>query len=137
MKNNDLELSIISCLLFKPELMKQVIVKDEHFKKHYRVWRFINAVYEKFGTLDIDLMYSVCSNKSQWTLMAYIEEILEYEPVVSNFMKYQERLIEMSNEEKKETEKINQIYYLANKLLARDISINDFEQEIERVVGEN
>ena len=61
---NDIELSIMSCLLLKPELMKDVIVKEEHFKKHLKLWKFLNAVYKKFGTFDTNLLYSICKDKS-------------------------------------------------------------------------
>lgn len=129
--NDDLELSIISCLLLKPELFNELIVKDEHFVKHQRIWKFIKAVYDKFGTLDISLMYSVCSTRSQYKLVLYIQELLDYEPAPSNFMKYQERLIEQFNESKKEQQIINQIYDLSNELFTRQITLGDFIKKIE------
>ena len=44
-KYNDLELSILSCLLQRPELMKNVILEDKHFKKHLNIWIFMKSVY--------------------------------------------------------------------------------------------
>jgi len=129
--NIDLELSIISCLLYKPELFNELIVKEEHFVKHQRIWKFIKAIYDKFGTLDVALMYSVCSTRSQYKLVLYVQELLEYEPAPSNFMKYQERLIEQFDESKKEQQIINQIYDLSNELFTRKITLGDFIKKIE------
>ena len=40
-KTNDLEKSILSCLLIKPELMEQLILEDKHFIKNQRMWQFM------------------------------------------------------------------------------------------------
>lgn len=131
MKNNDLELSIMSCLLLKPELMNQVIVKDEHFKRHVKLWKFMNAFYDKFKTYDTALMYSVCKNK--WKIINYIEELLNYEPTPSNFMKYQEALIEECKQSENERRIADKVYNLANELFVGKINLEEFKETFEKI----
>ena len=64
-KIDDLEFSILSCLLIKPELMENVILEDKHFKRTQRMWQFMKSFYKKFKTFDINLMYSICKDKWQ------------------------------------------------------------------------
>lgn len=131
MKNTDLELSIMSCLLLKPELMNQVIVKDEHFKRHVKLWKFMNAFYSKFKTYDTALMYSVCKNK--WKIINYIEELLNYEPTPSNFMKYQEALIEECKQSENERRTADKVYNLANELFVGKINLEEFKETFEKI----
>ena len=42
---NDLELSILSCIVQKPELMEQVILDDKYFVKHKKIWLFLKSFY--------------------------------------------------------------------------------------------
>ena len=92
-KIDDLEFAILSCLLIKPELMEKVILEDKHFKRTQRMWQFMKAFYKKFKTFDINLMYSICKDK--WQIVEYISLLLELEPTVSAFDKYQKQLIEL------------------------------------------
>lgn len=125
----DLELNIMSCLLIKPELMNDIILKDEHFKKHQRLWQFMKAFYKKFKTFDIQLMYSVCKDK--WHIVSYIQKLVEIEPTSHNFNKYQQRLIEQCNEDEKDKWFIDLAYELANKLYVRSITVDDFKNQID------
>ena len=131
MKNTDLELSIMSCLLLKPELMNQVIVKDEHFKRHVKLWKVMNAFYSKFKTYDTALMYSVCKDK--WKIINYIEELLNYEPTPSNFMKYQEALIEECKQSENERRIADKVYNLANELFVGKINLEEFKETFEKI----
>ena len=59
-KYNDLEMSILSCLLLKPELlMESLIIEDKHFIKHKKLWVFMKEFYNKFHNFDITLMCSI------------------------------------------------------------------------------
>ena len=91
-KIDDLEFSILSCLLIKPELMEKVILEDKHFKRTQRMWQFMKSFYKKFKTFDINLMYSICKDK--WQIVEYMSLLLEFEPTASSFDKYQKQLIE-------------------------------------------
>ncbi|MBR1653658.1 MAG: hypothetical protein IJ690_02010 [Clostridia bacterium] len=129
--HEDLELSIMSCLLCKPKLMENIIVEEKHFKKHKGLWKFMNAFYDKFKTFDISLMYSVCKDK--YHIVNYIELLIDYEPAPSNFMKYQERLIEIYEESEKEVWIINKIYDLSNLLMIRKINLKEFEEKLKNI----
>ena len=130
-KIDDLEFTILSCLLQKPELMEQLILEDKHFIKTQRMWQFMKAFYKMFGTFDINLMYSVCKDK--WQIVNYIIMILDYEIVTCNFDKYQKQLIELYEESKKEKWIIEKIYELANSLLVRNISTSDFRNKVDEI----
>ena len=130
-KTNDLEKSILSCLLIKPELMEQLILEDKHFVKNQRMWQFMKAFYNKFKTFDIQLMASVCKDK--WQIMNYIIMLLDYEVVTCNFDKYQKQLIELYEESKKEKWIIDKIYELANNLYVRNVDLQEFELNKEKI----
>lgn len=130
-KYNDLEMSILSCLLQRPELMSEVVLEDKHFKKHKRVWIFMKSIYKKFGTFDIVLMNSVCKNKYQ--LMEYVRWLLEVEPAPSLFTKYQQQLIDLYNEEEKDTFFIDKIYQYANDLYVRNINVKQFKDKVDEL----
>ena len=51
----DLEISILSCLLQKPELMEDTILEDKYFTKHKKIWLFMKAFYKRFNNFDITL----------------------------------------------------------------------------------
>lgn len=130
-KTNDLEKSILSCLLIKPELMEQLILEDKHFVKNQRMWQFMKAFYNKFKTFDIQLMASVCKDK--WQIVNYIIMLLDYEVVTCNFDKYQKQLIELYEESKKEKWIIDKIYELANNLYVRNIELKDFDYNLKKI----
>ena len=130
-KIDDLEFAILSCLLIKPELMGKVVLEDKHFRKTQRMWQFMKSFYKKFKTFDINLMYSICKDK--WQIVEYISLLLEFEPTASAFDKYQKQLIELYEEQEKDKWIIEKVYELANELLVRNISTNDFKKEIDKI----
>ncbi len=127
-KYNDLEISILSCLLLKPKLMDNIKLEDKHFIKHHRLWLFMKAFYKKFGTFDISLMYSVADNKYQFT--EYMAWLLEVEPSPSLFELYEQQLIDLYNENKKDKYIIEEVYKLANDLFVRNITTDDFKHKV-------
>lgn len=129
-KYYDLEYTIMSCLLQRPELMKEIKLKDKHFVKTKRFWKFMQSFYEKFGNFDVNLMAS--TTKNNYTIMMYIEQLLDVEPAPSRFNQYQEQLIDLYNEKKKERYIIDRIYKFANDLYVKNITIDEFKQECER-----
>ena len=131
---NDLELSILSCLLIKPELMNELILEDKHFVKHQRLWQFMKAFYKKFQTFDIQLMYSVCRDK--WHIVGYMVMLLDKEPTYYNFKKYQNQLIELYEENKKDKIIIDSVYKLANDLYVRNITTSEFKNKIDEIYKE-
>ena len=127
----NLEMSILSCLLLKPELMQQTKLKDEHFKKHKRLFKFMKAFYEKFGNFDLNLMYSVTKNKYQ--LLMYIEMLLKVEPIPEHIKFYEEELINLYNQNEKDVWITDKIYDVAMGLWTRNITTEDFKMRIDEI----
>lgn len=130
-KYNDLELSILSCLLYKPELMEQIIVEDKHFIKHKKIWLFMKSFYNKFHNFDFALMYSICKDK--YRIVEYIKWLLEQEIHISRFNDYQKQLIDLYDELEKEKYIIEKIYSLANDLYVRSIDSNEFKIKLDDI----
>lgn len=127
----DLELNVLSCILIKPDLMKEVKLEDKYFKKHQRTWQFIKACYKKFGTLDIQMMYAICKNK--YHLIEYLVQIIDIEPTYSNFNKYQDMLIQQYEESKKDKWIKEKIYVLANDLYVGNVKVNEFQNKVQEI----
>ena len=130
-KYNDLEMSILSCLLLEPKLMDELIIGEKYFVKHYKLFIFMKEFYKRFGNFDITLMCSI--NKNRYEMMEYIIMLIDIEVTTKNFKLYQEQLIALYNEKKKEQWKIEQIYSLANSLLVRNINTNEFRSKVTEV----
>ena len=128
-KYNDLEISLLSCILIKPELMEEVVLDDKYFIKTKRIWLFMKSFYKKFGTFDLTLMCSVVKEKYQ--LVNYLEKILDVEPTPALFQKYQQQLIDLYNEKEKDKIIIEKTYELANELLLRNITPFEFKKQID------
>ena len=127
----DLEINILSCILQKPKLIDKVILEDKHFIKFKKLWMFLRACYKKFGDLDLKIMYSIIKNKYQF--MEYIEWLIEVEPSTQNFDKYQQQLIDLFNENKKNKWIRENIYDLANNLLIKNIEVEDFRCRVDEI----
>lgn len=130
-KYNNLECSILSCLLIKPDLMNEVILEDKHFVNYQRVWQFMKKFYKKFGNFDIVLMCSVANN--QYKFMDYIIDILNYEPTYTNFDLYQKQLIDLYSEEEKDKWIIKRVYEEVCDLWVRNINTNEFKKKIDDI----
>lgn len=130
-KYNDLEMTILSCLILKPEFMEKRKFEDKHIVKHKRLWEFMKAFYKKFGNFDPALMFDMCSNN--WKLVMYIERLADLELFPSHFEEYQNRLIEAFEESEKEKWIIEKVYELANDLYCRNIEIDDFRHKIDKI----
>lgn len=130
-KYNDLELSILSCLLQKPSLMNEVILEDKHFIKHQKIWLFMKAFYKKFGNFDLTLMMNISKNK--YRMIEYILWIIEKEPAPSLFGQYQIQLINEYNQLKKDKWIIEEVYKVANDLFVRNITTNDFKEKVDNI----
>lgn len=127
-KYNDLETSILSILLQKPELMDKLIIDDKYFIKQKKMWLFMKEFYKIFGNFDLNLMFSVCKNK--YHLMSYIEQLILSEPCVSLFEEYQKQLIKEYDELKKDKWIREKVYELANDYYMMNLSLEEFKKEI-------
>ncbi len=127
-KYNDLETSILSILLQKPELMDKLIIGDKYFIKQRKIWLFMKEFYKIFGNFDLNLMFSVCKNK--YHLMSYIEQLILSEPCASLFEEYQKQLIKEYDELKKDKWIREKVYELANDYYMMNLSLEEFKKEI-------
>ena len=127
-KYYDLEINILSCLLQKPELMQKLILEDKHFVKNQRLWQFMKAFYKKFNTFDIPLMYSVCKDK--FKLVMYFEWLVDVIPAPSLFQKYQEQLIELYEQTRKEKWIKEKLFELANDLYVGNVELKNYIENI-------
>lgn len=130
-KYDDLEICILSCLLIKPDLMKNIKFEDKHIRKHKGMWKFMKAFYNKFGNFDINLMHSVCKDK--WHIINYIELLACEDGLPCYFEDYQNRLIEEYNETQKDDYIIDKIYDLNMDLICRRIKTNDYKYKIDEI----
>lgn len=130
-KYYNLEASILSCLLQKPELMEKVVLEDKCFINYNKLWKFMKTFYEKFHNFDIVLMCSM--TKPQYKFIMYIKDLINIEPIPEHFEIYQKTLIELFEEGKKEKWLIEKIYDLANELLVRKINTNEFREKVEEI----
>ncbi len=130
-KYTDLEMSIISCFLQQPDLIKKIDGKEKYFIKHKKLILFLKAIYNKFGCFDINLMCNACKN--EYKLMDYIVWLVQLEPIPSHIDLYIHELEELRVELKKDKWIREKIYYLASKLLIKSIDINDFNIELQEI----
>ena len=127
----DLECTVLSCLLQKPELMEQCILEDKHFVKNKRIWKFMKAFYSKFHNFDLSSMCSVASSKAK--LMQYIIMVLDAEPLVSRFEQYQQQLIDLYEESEKDKWIIDKVYDATMELWVRSKTTQEFKDRIEEI----
>ena len=127
----DLEISILSCLLQRPELMEDTILKDMYFVKHKKIWLFMKAFYKRFKNFDITLMMSISKNK--YRMSEYICWLIDQEPAPSLFKQYEKQLIDLYNEKQKEKWIIEKAYELANDLYVRNIKIEEYIDKIKEI----
>lgn len=130
-KYNNLEISILSILLQKPELMDKLIIDDKYFIKQKKMWLFMKAFYKKFQCFDLSLMFSVCKNK--FHLVSYIEQLALAEPSISLFEEYQKQLIQEYDELNKDRWIREKIFELSNSLYVQSIDLDTFKKELENI----
>lgn len=128
---SDLELTILSCLLQKAELMKELKLENKHFKKYKRLFIFMKAVYQKFGDFDIPIMATISKNK--YRFMDYIELLIDKEPAPSRFNLYQDLLIELYNQSEKEKYIKEKIYELAIDFYIGKITSGQFKEKLKLI----
>lgn len=122
---DSLELDILSCLVQKPELMDKVKLEEKHFIKYRMLWVFLKAIYKKFGDFDLTIMTTVSQNK--FKIIDYIVLLIDREPAPSKFETYQNLLLELYQEKKRERFLKDKIYKLATELYVGELDLESFE----------
>lgn len=128
---DDLEISILCCFLQKPKLIDEMILEDKHFIRYKRIWLFIKAAYKRFGTLDVNLLYSIAEDK--YGIMLAIEWIIGYDGFPSLCLEYQKQLIALYEEKKKNKYIREKVFEVANDLYVQNISIEEFKEKLNKI----
>lgn len=134
-KYKNLELTVLSCIMQKPELMHETILKDEYFLNYKRLWIFIKAFYNKFQTLDFNLMFAVVKDKENF--LNTMIELYDFELLPHNFKKYEQALIETYKQNGEDVKTIQNIYELATQLYVRKIDLDEFKEHISKLLQES
>ena len=127
-KYTDLEISVLSLLLQKPDLMKKTRLENKYFIKHKKIWIFMNEFYKRFGNFDLTLMMAVSKNK--YRMVEYIVWLIDQEASPSLFKVYEQQLIDEYNQTKKNKYVIEKVYELANSLYVGNITLTDFNKNL-------
>ena len=124
----DLEISVLSLILQKPDLMKNTRLENKYFIKHKKIWIFMNEFYKRFGNFDLTLMMAVSKNK--YRMIEYIAWLIDQEASPSLFKVYEQQLIDEYNQTKKNKYVIEKVYELANSLYVGNITLTDFNKNL-------
>ena len=128
MKNYEyLEKAVLNCFIIDPNLFKKTRLEGKHFKKYSRLFNFLKNFYNKFGTFDISLMGSVCSNPSE--AIDYIADIIDTTSVPGRFNLYETQLLKFYND----FNTIEEIHILEHKLYTRELDLEDFKNELKGI----
>lgn len=131
-KYKNLELTVLSCIMQKPELMQGTILKDEYFINYKRIWIFMRSFYEKYESLDFNLMFAVVKDKENF--LNTMIELYDFELLPHNFKKYEQALIEAYNQNEEDVKTIERIYNLATQLYVRKIDLKEFKDKMNDVI---
>jgi hypothetical protein len=88
----------------------------------------MKAYYKKFGTFDSEFMCKVASNK--YKMVDYLKVLSQLEPTPANFEMYENLLIELYEEEKKEKWLRGKALDLANEFYNKVIGSKEFKDKI-------
>lgn len=130
-KYKNLELTVLSCLLQRPELMETTILDERYFLNYKRTWYFLKSFYDRFKTFDFNLMYAVVKDKENF--LSSMVEMYDFELLPNNFKKYESLLIKAYEQKDEDREKIEKIYVLANELYVGKIDLQEFKEKIKDI----
>lgn len=97
-KRQELEDSIVSCILQKNELINELYIDETVFSNqlNYDMIKFFKKFYKEYKTLDITLLTNCFKEDEKKNKMFdYYMEHLNYLPSVDLFYQYQEELVEI------------------------------------------
>lgn len=134
-KYDDLELTTLACLFLHPKFMEDTILEEKHFKNRKNLWIYMKTFYDKFKTFDLSLMLSFAKKRDRVSNM--ILNLMDYDPVSSNFKKYEKRLVEMYELEEKEKMLVDIYYQLATDLFLGNISLHDYKEKLKIMEEKN
>lgn len=122
----------MACLFINPDLVKTLIVKEQHFRKYGYLLTFVKEVYKSRGTLDLALLDDYVNKKTSG-LSILIDIVSNTFVIPNNFRLYENELIRLHNQEKKEKYLREKIYEEATKLYLGNISSKIFYKKIQEL----
>lgn len=127
----ELELSILCCFWLKPELLETTKLNEKHFINNKKIFILFQSFYKKFGNLNIESMCSLVNDN--YKLMDYMKIIIEREPTISHFQKYESLLIELYEESEQEKWLREKVFELANDFYMKNINSKQFKEQIDNL----
>ena len=91
----------------------------------------MKAFYNKFHNFDFNLMLSIAKDK--YRIVEYIEWLVTKEIHFCMFKEYQQQLIDLYEESKKDKYIIDKVYELANDLFVRNIEVSEFRNKVDKI----
>lgn len=137
----DNEKILISCLIQKPELFKELVITDEYLvtDKAKFILKLFKVQYEQIKTIDMNLLdYSTVnlSSDQKSKIIDYLIESLDELVILSNFGYYQEQIFKnyisrliLSEIKKFENKKITEDELLNNIQVIGNKSLNTIENQ--------
>lgn len=135
----NLEESILSCILQKPELINELIITEKDFYQYPKQFKFFVEFYNKFKCLDLVLMVNKIRVSDRRKFVEVVDKLIDFEPSISCFRLYQEALLEYNNENKKELldkQTKNKILSIIMELNNFNVALTKWFEEIEKIKGE-
>ena len=96
MKQYDLELNIISCILLKNELINELFIDLNCFKDPYnkRIIVILKKAWENYKKLDLTLILNdIKDSKEKDRFMNYYVDVIDLVVSPTSFYEYQQKLI--------------------------------------------
>lgn len=131
MKQYDLELNIIGCIFYKPELINELFIDMSCFKNSYnkQVILLLKKVWENEKKLDITILLNYIKDfKARDRFMDYYTEAIDLILSPTNFYEYQQKLIDQHKDDLIKTE--------INKYAKKQIEIDELVENINKISNE-
>lgn len=126
------ELDILACILYDPKLIDELVISEDDFEHYGYVLSFFKKVYEKYHTLDTDIMFSVVKNTSLLKIMDVLELLTDILPVPSNFKAYQKRVLERNIEDRELKNIKEHIIDIGQDFALSNTSVDEYMERINR-----
>ena len=131
MKQYDLELNIIGCILLKNELINELFVDLNCFKDPYnkRIILLLKKAWENYKKLDFTLLLNdIKDSKEKDRFMNYYVEVIDLIVSPTSFYEYQQKLIEQHKDDLIKQE--------INKYSKSQIELDELVENINKISNE-
>ena len=131
MKQYDLELNIISCILLKNELINELFIDLNCFKDPYnkRIIVILKKAWENYKKLDLTLILNdIKDSKEKDRFMNYYVDVIDLVVSPTSFYEYQQKLIEQHKDDLIKQE--------INKYAKKQIELDQLVENINKISNE-